>query len=70
MARRNKPNLIGKRYLGNTNTREVHDLDNEQIQCKVDTIIAHNHADGFATYEEAKRAGYDNCAYCIGNSLR
>lgn len=63
------------RYLGNTNSKEVHDLDNEQTganQCQIDEIIAAVHAKTFIpdTLEQAHNEGYDNCAHCIGGSIR
>ncbi|WDU82290.1 hypothetical protein [Caloramator sp. Dgby_cultured_2] len=59
----------GKRFIGNTNTNEVHDLDNEKSGCKIDQINP-LHVKTFDpdTLSEAKRQGFDNCAYCIGNS--
>jgi hypothetical protein len=62
----------GKRYLGNTNTMEVHDLNNETPQCQIDEIIANGHAVGFRpdTLRQAHAEGFDNGAYCIGSSAR
>ena len=37
--RRYTGNMNGERYLGNTNTTEVHDLDNEQKSCQIDEIL-------------------------------
>ena len=63
------------RYLGNKNTKEVHDLDNEDTSpsgCQIDEIIRAGHAVWFNpdTLEEAHRQGYDNCAKCLGGSRR
>jgi hypothetical protein len=60
----------GKRFLGNTNTREVHDLDNEETRCQIGTIIRNGHARFFDTLSAAKKAGYDNCHWCLGDSKR
>lgn len=73
--RRYRPPIYGKRYLGNTNTTEVHDLDNEKTganECQIDEIIKAGHARTFNpdTHEQAKKEGYDNCAYCLGESTR
>ena len=70
MARRNS-----YRYLGNKNTKEVHDLDNEDTSpsgCQIDEIIRAGHAVSFNpdTLEEAHRQGYDNCAKCLPGSRR
>lgn len=61
-----------KRYLGNTNKREVHDLDNETTQCQIDEIINAGHAVVFSpdSQQQAHDEGYDNGAYCIGGSTR
>ncbi|MFQ5538732.1 MAG: hypothetical protein ACE5GJ_14950, partial [Gemmatimonadota bacterium] len=62
----------GRRYLGNTNKKEVYDLKNEKPQCQVDEIIEAGHAVGFHpdTLEQAHAEGYDNGAYCLGGSTR
>ena len=70
-----RPQAPNKRYLGNTNTKEVHDLDNEDTStsgCQIDEIIAADHAIVFNpdTLEEAHRNGYDNCAKCLSGSHR
>lgn len=58
-----------KRYLGNTNKMEVHDTQNEKPGCQLDEIKP-EHRIYFDTLEEAHRAGFDNCAHCIGKSKR
>lgn len=73
MARRPWPPTKGKRYVGNTNTKEVHDLDNEKYganECQIDEIIAAGHAVTFTpdTLSQAHSEGYDNCAHCIRGS--
>ena len=73
--RRYYPPVNGKQYVGNTGKNEVHDLDNEQTgknECQIDEIIAARHAKTFYpdTLTQAHREGYDNCAYCLGGSLR
>ncbi len=64
--------LYGKRFCGNTNKMEVHDLDNEKRVCQIEEIIDANPTQTFIpdTLEEAYKEGYDNCQYCIGGSLR
>ena len=57
-----------KRYLGNTNTLEVHDTQNEQTNCQLDEIQA-QHQRWYDSLAEAKRdLDYDNCYWCIGGS--
>lgn len=59
-----------KRYLGNTNTLEVHDTQNENTNCQLDEILS-EHRKWYDTLTEAKRdLAYDNCDYCLGNSQR
>jgi len=75
MARRQGTPTCGKRFVGNTNKDEVHDLDNEKTggnECQIDEIITAGHAVTFSpdTLAEAHRQGHDNCAYCIGGSRR
>jgi len=72
MARRHRFPLYDNRFCGNTNTKEVHDLDREKAQCQIDEILAAGHATTFTpdTLEQAHSEDYDNCAYCIGGSTR
>ncbi len=62
------------RYLGNNNIghMEVHDLTNKKVLCQINEIIRAGHAVVFNpdTLTQAHYEGYDNCAYCIGRSLR
>lgn len=69
--RRYYPPFNGKRFVGNSSTNEVHDLDNEKTQCQIDEIKA-DHIVTFIpdTLAQAHAQGYDNCAYCIGSSTR
>ena len=70
MSRRYTGHMNGEQYLGNTNTTEVHNLDNEKTTCQIDEIIKAGHDKPFSTLSSAKAAGYDNCAKCIGSSTR
>ena len=73
MARRYRGNMRGERYCGNTKKLEVHDLDNEKTganQCQIDEIINAGHDKPFDSLDAARRAGYDNCQYCLGGSTR
>ncbi len=70
MARRHKGNMNGERYCGNTDKKEVHDLDNEKTNCQIDEIIRAGHDKPFTTLPAAHSAGYDNCYYCLGGSTR
>jgi len=55
--------------LGNKNTMEVHNLHNEKEQCQIEEIKP-DHKVSLSSLEEAHRRGFDNCAWCIGNSKR
>ena len=73
MARRYRGHMSGEQHLGNTNTDEVHDLDNEKTganQCQIDEIIAAGHDKPFNSITAAHSAGYDNCKWCLGSSNR
>lgn len=72
MARRPGAPTYGKRFVGNKNHMEVHDLDNEKTACQIDEIIRAGHAVIFSpdSLAEARRQGYDNGAHCIGGSAR
>ncbi len=56
-------------YLGNTNTKEVHDLGNQQFNCHINQIKP-EHQRLFASPAAAHGAGFDNCHWCLGNSKR
>jgi len=59
----------GKKFIGNTNKNEVHDLDNEKTSCQIDKIKL-DHIVTFVSdsLSEAHSQGFDNCAHCIGQS--
>jgi hypothetical protein len=70
MTRRFRGNMSGERYCGNTATKEVHDLDNENTNCQIDEIIKAGNDRPFNTLTEALAAGYRACAWCLGSSRR
>jgi len=72
MARRPGAPLYGAQFCCNSSPtkKEVHDLDKETRQCQIDEIIHAGHAVPCDSLDKAHAAGYDNCAYCIGNSTR
>lgn len=63
-----------KQFLGNRSSSkmEVHDLKQESVQCQINEIVRAGHAVTFSpdTLAQAHSEGYDNGAYCIGNSRR
>lgn len=54
-----------KRYLGNTNTDQVHDTQNEKTNCQLDEIL-NEHRIWYETLSAAKNdRKYSNCDYCL-----
>lgn len=66
--RRYAGNMNGEQYLANTHParKEVHDLDPEMVECRIDEIIKAGNAEPYKSQSDANSAGYDNCQYCIG----
>ncbi|TQV87756.1 carboxypeptidase-like regulatory domain-containing protein [Aliikangiella coralliicola] len=58
-------NRRASRYLGNSATRELHDLKNEKGTCQIDEIRG-DHCVRFKSIKESESFGYDFCAYCFG----
>lgn len=63
------------RSLGNTHTKEVHDQQREDTRssgCQIDEFLKAGHGVYFRpdTLAQAKSEHYDNCAKCLGGSLR
>jgi hypothetical protein len=53
------------RLLGNSGSRELHDLDNEKPGCQISEIRPDRRF-FFQTEAQAQKLGYDFCAYCFG----
>ena len=73
MARQFSGNMDGEQYLGNTNNKEVHDLDKENTNlngCQIDEIIAAGLDRSFNSLSAAHSEAYDNCAKCLAGSTR
>lgn len=69
------PMRLGKRFLGNKNKTEVHDLTREDKNpngCQVDEFLRAGHGVYFVpdNLQQAHTEGYDNCAKCLGGSTR
>lgn len=60
--------MNGEQYLANTTPgqKEVHDLDPEMVECRIDEIIKSGNAQPFESQSAANAAGYEDCQYCIG----
>jgi hypothetical protein len=59
----------GKQFIGNTNSNQVHDLDQEDTNengCQIDEI-EHDHVQTFSpdTLEEAHRKKFEDCDKCL-----
>lgn len=57
------------RFLGNKNTKEVHDKNNENANCQLSEITDRVTFDP-DTLAQAKKKGYDPCAWCLPGSTR
>lgn len=56
------------RYLGNSKSEELHDLERATASCQIGEIrVDRRHY--FASIEEALALGYDYCARCFGREL-
>jgi hypothetical protein len=52
------------RFLANSNTKEVHDLANEQMSCQISAIEIEHRVE-FESLKDARNAGYTCCQWCI-----
>lgn len=65
----------GNRYVLNKNTGEIHDLDNECPECRIDDIKP-EHVINCPSFEDAQlRRAFmsfynDGCYYCLNHSHR
>lgn len=55
------------RYLGNSHSREVHDMENLKAACQVGELRFDRRI-FFGTAEQAVELGYDRCAFCFGRA--
>jgi hypothetical protein len=55
------------RLLGNSGSRELHDLDNEKPGCQI-AEIRPDQRFFFQSIDQAEKLGYDFCAYCFGKA--
>jgi hypothetical protein len=56
------------RFLGNSHSRELHDLERRRTACRLEQL-AFDHRLYFASTEQAIQLGYDYCAACFGREL-
>ena len=61
---------LGKKFLLNVNTYEVHDLDNEKVNCQI-SEIKREHVEMYDSLKEVKTAvifrgkKLNGCYYCL-----
>lgn len=65
----------GKRFLGNRDNREVHDLrheDKNQGGCRISELIRSGQAVGFIidNLEQTHKERYVDCPRCIGKTVK
>ena len=70
MARRYTGNMNGEKYLGNSHTKQVHDLDKENALCRIDDIIKAGHDKPLNSLQMARSLGYYSCNWCFGGTKR
>ncbi len=54
-------------YLANSNTSEIHDLDNTQVNCQIDEILPEHRIpiENLAEVLEYIDRGYNGCRWCL-----
>ena len=62
------PGQVDSRYLGNSSSEELHDLQNENVSCQINEI-RYDRRVHFSSIEQALELGYDYCAYCFSREL-
>ena len=63
--RRFRNHLHRERFCGNTLTHEVHDLDNEREDCRIDDIIDEGHDRPFFSLQQAHYARFYKRHDCV-----
>ncbi len=69
--RRFNPPFNGKQFLLNKNTGEIHDLDNETVQCKLDAInpdhiyVGDSYMNCLIAARMYKCPNSNGCYYCL-----
>jgi hypothetical protein len=58
-----------QQFMGNTRSKEVHDLDQEQPACQIDKILNAGHETPFLMLSTADGQGYHNCGHCMIASM-
>lgn len=64
MARRNRGHMSGERFLGDVDKYVLHDLDNEQGECQIDSIIDAGNDQPYVSAQRAHAEGHGDCEFC------
>jgi hypothetical protein len=64
MVRRLNAPYFGKRYIGSSETKVLHDMDRETKDCKIESI-ARNRIQMFEWLSVPIEMGYDGCPHCM-----
>jgi hypothetical protein len=59
-----QPKKEPPRYIANTQTREIHDLDYEDARCNLDEI-PEEHIKPYSILVDALMEGYKQCQWCF-----
>jgi hypothetical protein len=59
-----QPKKEPPRYIANTQTREIHDLDYEDARCNLDEI-PEEHIKPYSILVDALIEGYKQCQWCF-----
>lgn len=69
MARRLNAPYFGKRYVGSSETKILHDMDQESERCRIDSI-ARRHIQMFEWLSIPLDMGYKGCEFCMPDYKR
>ncbi len=66
MVRRLNAPYFGKRYIGSSETKLLHDMDRETAKCRIDAI-PRKEIQMFEWLSIPLEMGYKGCAYCMAD---
>ncbi len=69
MVRRLNAPYFGKRYIGSSETKILHDMDQESAKCRIDSI-ARKDIQMFEWLSIPVEMGYKACQYCMADFRR
>ena len=64
MVRRLNAPYFGKRYIGSSKSKVLHDMDKETAKCRIDAI-PRNEIQMFEWLSVPGEIGYKGCPYCM-----